>query len=185
MRHDETKHGLSSIAWSGGNIRMPDVNMRKQKSDIISWKHMNTDYMTLVLYIKQTHSLSAPGLGPQTGSFMLTLSTMKCCRMARFGSAKPKAVNSIRKHRSMLLASNPFSWSASILASILAELQRTCHCWHRFAVFCCSETQCDAQSPFRTWRLWEIPKSSLSWIHSDLDMPKVSIWASHAAAGAI
>ena len=36
MRHDETKHGLSSIAWSGGNIRMPDVNMRKQKSDIIS-----------------------------------------------------------------------------------------------------------------------------------------------------
>ena len=128
MRHDETKHGLSSIAWSGGNIRMPDVNMRKQKSDIISWKHMNTDYMTLVLYIKQTHSLSAPGLGPQTGSFMLTLSTMKCCRMARFGSAKPKAVNSIRKHRSMLLASNPFSWSASILASILAELQRTCHC---------------------------------------------------------
>lgn len=169
---------------------MLDVSMRKQKSDIISWKQdMNTDYMTLLLYIKQTHSLSAQMLGPKTGSFMLTLSTMKCCRMARFGiyslskTKRSQFDTKAQIHPSRIKSFFMKCVDPSIYPSRVAKNMLLC--WHRFAVFCCSETQCDAQSPFRTWRRCEIPKSSLSWIHSELDMPKVSIWASHAAAGTI
>ena len=143
-----------AICWQHWTIRRKHTSRRKQKSYNImktgTWFYISLGYLVIV-YINQSYSLSARTLDPQTGSFMLTLQGNVGFLNSEFSQQNAEGVNSIRELT-----------STKCVDPSLAEKDHAARYRHSWiSVFCCSE--CDAQS-FRTCRLLDIPKSSLTWI---------------------